>query len=133
MNRVVFWVGLIGLACGKATTASDAGTTGGVDADAGCVAPRGDAGVCPTEAGNCMGIGHPCTPGGGQCNVYTGTSCDKDLSVDGVGMCVKVFACTPGQKQCGNGASCCQTPMTQNVAVCLPNQCVPSDCMAEVW
>jgi hypothetical protein len=92
-----------------------------------CVAPQGAS--CPTTAGNCKGIGAPCTKGGGQCTM--GTACDLDLG-PGVGICITFFACTPGQHDCGNGASCCDTAMTSNTPVCLPNQCLTSDCTAEM-
>jgi hypothetical protein len=94
--------------------------------DATCAPPQGAS--CPTTAGNCKNIGDPCTKGGGQCP--SPTACDLDLG-PGVGICITFFACTPGNHDCGNGASCCNTPMTSNTPVCLPNQCIPTDCTAE--
>ena len=134
------------LACGSSTPSNDGGTdaSAGNDAgndasnpvdsgsdagsDAACPAPQGTA--CPTTAGNCKHIGMPCTAGGGQCPAPT--ACDKDLDGDaGAGICITIFACTPGHHDCGNGASCCNTPDTSNVPVCLPNQCLAADCTAE--
>ena len=146
MTRLYLLVPLI-VACGNSTPPGDGGTDAstGNDAsptdsavkdvatsdagDAACPAPQGA--TCPTTAGNCKGIGTPCTTGGGQCNP-SGTSCDKDLDGDaGAGVCITIFQCTRGNHDCGNGASCCNTPMTSNVSVCLPNQCLPSDCTPE--
>ena len=95
--------------------------------DVACTAPQGAA--CPTTAGNCKGIGAPCTKGGNQCP--SPTVCDIDLDPNGAGICITILACTPGNHDCGNGASCCNTPMTSNTAVCLPNVCIPSDCTPE--
>jgi hypothetical protein len=110
-------------AASDAQSAADAGTDAGV-----CMPPQGA--TCPTTAGNCKGIGNPCTKGGGECTSI-GKSCDKDLDPTGQGICISYLACTPGQHDCGTGASCCKTAMTQNVAVCLPNQCIVSDCTPE--
>jgi hypothetical protein len=105
-------------------TAPDGGATG----DSGsCTPPQGA--TCPTTAGNCKDIGKPCTKGGGQCT--NGTSCDVDLDPSGNSICITYLTCVPNTGACGTGATCCKTSMTQNVAVCLPNQCIPSDCTAE--
>ena len=130
------WMFLFVVACSSGTTPSDAGAdaatdVGKSDAQNGgdgstCAPPAGTA--CPTTAGNCKNIGDPCTKGGGQCPVST--SCDLDLG-PGVGICITLFSCTPGNHDCGNGASCCKTASTSNFPVCLPNQCLPSDCTAE--
>ena len=85
---------------------------------------------CPPTAGNCKGIGKPCTKGGGEC-AADGNSCDKDQSNDGVGACIKVGGCTPGMHQCGAGASCCATQDTLFFPVCIANQCLPNGCNQE--
>lgn len=96
---------------------------------AACMPPTGN--TCPTTAGNCLGIGAPCTQGGGQCATYH-LFCDKDLDpTDGSGICVSYLACTPNMGQCGKGATCCKTTTTQNIPVCFPNACIPADCTAE--
>jgi hypothetical protein len=86
-----------------------------------CMPPQGAS--CPTTAGNCLGIGNPCG-GTGQSACPTGLLCE-------CGICVQIFKCTPGKGQCGKGATCCDTATTDFVAVCLPNQCIPSDCTVE--
>lgn len=111
-------------ACSAAADAATT-TTSPPDADASCEAPRGS--TCPPVAGNCKGIGKPCTKGGGECNERT--SCDRDLDPNGAGACVTVFSCTTGS--CGNGATCCKSPTTQNVPLCMANQCLPADCTAD--
>jgi hypothetical protein len=132
------------LGCSSSTPATDAGTdAGNTNNDANAQdtgttndAPSGDSATCsppqgttcPTTAGNCKNIGHPCTKGGNQCPMPT--ACDLDLG-PGVGICITIFTCTPDHGDCGNGATCCNTAMTSNTPVCLPNQCLPSDCTAE--
>lgn len=132
------------LACSGSSPGTDAGADAGADAAADapadvattpdasgdaatCVAPQGT--TCPTTAGNCKHIGDPCTKGGGQCP--SPTACDVDLDPTGVGICITFAACQPNMHACGTGATCCKTAMTSNVPVCLPNQCLPSDCTAE--
>ena len=105
---------------------ADASDAGGGDSST-CAPPQGSS--CPTTAGNCMNIGKPCTKGGGQCP--SPTACDIDLDSTGVGICITFLTCTPNMHACGAGATCCDTAMTSNVPVCLPNQCLPSDCTAE--
>jgi hypothetical protein len=108
------------LAQGTASAADLALTSAPVD---------GAAGVCPPTMGNSKGIGTPCTKGGSQCP--SGLLCDKDLNDQGVGMCISLGSCSPGHGDCGAGASCCKTAMTQNFPVCLPNPCVPAGCTIE--
>jgi hypothetical protein len=145
MKLMIVTFALAAACSNGSTTGTDAGPdAGGVDANKGtdsstpqdaakesgggdaCAAPQGTA--CPTTAGNCLNIGDPCTKGGGQCP--SPTACDLDLG-PGVGICITFFACTRGNHDCGNGASCCDTAMTSNTPVCLPNQCLPSDCTPE--
>ncbi len=133
---------LLGLArCSSSTPASDAGVvdaaidsspadvqTKDVVEEQACAPPEGA--TCPTTKGNCKNIGDPCTKGGGQCP--SPTACDLDLDpTSGAGICITFFACTPNNHDCGAGATCCNTTMTSNTPVCLPNQCIPSDCTAE--
>jgi hypothetical protein len=124
------------VACSSSHAPADASADALVDAAqqkdaapdvAACAPPQGT--TCPTTAGNCKGIGAPCTKGGNECP--SPTACDVDLDPSGAGICITILACTPGNHDCGNGASCCKTPMTSNTAVCLPNPCIPSDCTAE--
>jgi len=114
--------------CATTTCASACGGT----AEAGvapskpvCASPLGA--TCPPIAGNCKGIGAPCTRGGGQC-ASVHALCDIDLDPRGAGMCMTVL-CSPGE--CGSGATCCKSAATQNIALCMPNQCLPADCSAD--
>ena len=122
----------VGDAASETSTSRDSGgadAPGDAAADGGnCAPPQGT--TCPSTSGNCKGIGTPCTKGGGQC-VAVKKVCDVDLSASGAGVCISIAVCTPNTGSCGNGATCCQTPGTSNVAVCLPNQCLASDCTAE--
>ena len=124
--------------CSSSSPPSDAGSDAAAEAAkdvqadvapeaAACNPPQGT--TCPTTSGNCKGIGTPCTKGGNECP--SPTVCDLDLDPNGAGVCITILACTPGNHDCGAGASCCNTPMTSNTAVCLPNQCIPSDCTPE--
>lgn len=128
------------LACSSSAPPDDAGTDASVkdsapsdvstqpEAEASvCAPPQGT--TCPPTQGNCKHIGDPCTKGGGQC--VAPTSCDLDLDPGGAGICITYLACTPNNHDCGSGATCCNTAMTSNVAVCLPNACLPSDCQPE--
>lgn len=91
--------------------------------------------TCPPSAGNCKGVGAPCTKGGHECDAAgNGTldlQCDVDLSSDGAGMCITVFDCHEGKNECGTNATCCDNLATKFVAVCLPNQCLAKGCKAE--
>jgi hypothetical protein len=108
----------------------------GIDSPQGCVqlAPAGDAGAdAGGDAGTCkatansVGIGAPCTAGGGQC--AAGLSCSSDLSAASGpnGFCMKVGCASAAE--CGSGATCCAPPAGAGVKVCLPDACVPSGCM----
>ena len=116
---------------GDAAVTADGASAKDAEAEAGasavCAPPAGT--TCPTTSGTCKGIGKPSTKGGGQCG--PGTSCDLDLDPTGAGICITYLSCTRGNHDCGAGASCCQTKSTQNVPVCLPNPCIPSDCTIE--
>ena len=107
----------------------DAGRDGSTAGDGGvCAPPQGS--DCPTTAGNCLGIGTPCTFLGGQCP--KGLLCDKDLDpANGDGICISVDQCHPGAHECGTGASCCQNNDTQNHRICVPNTCLIGNCTAE--
>lgn len=83
----------------------------------GCPARTPDG--CPPTTGNAQGIGAACTAGGNQCT--GGNVCDKDLDpVQGQCMCIKI-GCAAGA--CGTSATCCSSPATQGIPVCLPNGC----------
>jgi hypothetical protein len=140
MTKTALLVFILG--CSSTIPASDAGTDASANNDANvqetstkdgaggdsgtCAPPQGTA--CPSTAGNCKNIGDPCTKGGNQCP--SPTACDLDLG-PGAGICITIFACAPNHGDCGKGATCCNTAMTSNTPVCLPNQCLPSDCTAE--
>ena len=143
MKNAVLLAAALLLGCSSGTPGNDAGTDASPGDSSADVAPNdaaSDAGTCappkdgldascPTSAGNCLHIGQPCTKGGNECP--SPTACDVDLDSTGVGICITIFACKPNMHQCGTGATCCQTAMTSNTPVCLPNQCLPSDCTAE--
>lgn len=134
------------IACSSSSPGGDGGTEAGIDAASDAPAAgdaesdataKGDGSTCappvgtscPTTAGNCLHIGDPCTKGGNQCPQPT--ACDLDLNPSGAGICITFGVCTPNTHACGAGATCCKTAMTSNFPVCLPNQCLPSDCTAE--
>jgi hypothetical protein len=87
----------------------------------------GDGGQC-TPTANSLGIGAACTAQGGQC--ASGLSCSTDLQASAKGtpgFCMKV-GCT-GSSDCGSGATCCSPAQGGGaINVCLPGNCVPSDC-----
>lgn len=115
--------------CATTTCGAGCGATSNADASAAkahCSAPLGT--TCPPSAGNCKGIGAPCTKGGGQCAAVHAV-CDVDLDPRGAGMCITLLACKGGD--CGSGATCCKTSTTQNIPMCMPNQCLPADCQAD--
>jgi hypothetical protein len=102
----------------------------GLDGTAGCIqSPAGDAGA---DAGTCMatansiGVGAPCTAGGGQCP--SGLQCSTDLqaSANPAGFCMKVGCMATAD--CGSQATCCAPAGGGGVQVCLPNACVPPTC-----
>ncbi|HEY1958905.1 MAG TPA: hypothetical protein VGH28_25005 [Polyangiaceae bacterium] len=145
MKNALFFAAALVIGCSSSTPPADAGAdaaptdaaTEAAPKDAAAPTDAGDAGTCappqgascPTTGGNCLHIGQPCTKGGGQCPQPT--ACDIDLDPTGVGICITYFSCKPNMHECGAGATCCQTAMTSNTPVCLPNQCLPSDCTAE--
>jgi hypothetical protein len=90
--------------------------------------PDGARVECRTTA-NCLGIGRHCTMGGGQCDAEQ-NFCDRDLSPMGQGICIRI-GCAVGHHDCGPGATCCSTEMTQFTPVCVPSDCRPSDCPLE--
>jgi len=117
--------------CATSTCSAACGAADPLDAAVAkptCAAPLGA--TCPPTSGNCKGIGAPCTRGGEECNAIHAI-CDRDLDPRGVGICVTVLTCTGGD-DCGSGATCCKTATTQNVPICMPNQCLPADCAAEL-
>jgi hypothetical protein len=90
--------------------------------------PDGAIVACRTTA-NCMGIGRRCSMSGNECSAEH-NYCDLDLSPMGQGICIRI-GCAVGHHDCGPGATCCSTPMTQNTPVCLPSNCRPTDCPLE--
>ncbi len=122
---------LMMVACGSTTSTppvSDGGRDGGTG-DAGGATANTQCGN-PSNPGNEKGIGKYCTHAGGQCS--SPTMCDKDLDATrGFGMCVTILMCQRGRNDCGSGATCCNTPTTQNVPVCISNTCLPRDCTPE--
>lgn len=89
---------------------------------------------CPPGVANDIGVGKPCTPGGGQCDKNGSTpqcTCDSFLGLHappntpcfctsvGLGVC-------PAQNSCGKNATCCAYT-TQGVAV--GHLCVPEICL----
>src|SRR5262245_59534676 len=65
------------------------GSDAAADAAAMCTSPAPAGMTCPPTAGNCLGVGKPCTMNGKECD--TGLSCDKDLSANGKGICIRLF------------------------------------------
>ena len=79
---------------------------------------------CGTDPANDIGLGAPCTQGGGECN--SGLTCTEDIEqIAGPETCIKI-GCA-GQADCGEGGICCNIPQA-NVAVCLPPSCQLSIC-----
>ena len=88
-----------------------------------------DGGSC-TPTANSLGIGAPCTAGGGQCGSGLACSADEQAPASGAGFCLKI-GCS-GASDCGAGATCCAPAQGGGaVKVCLPTECVPSDCVVE--
>lgn len=99
------------------------GGDGGPDGDG--PPPSGDGGTCTTQE-NELGIGRPCTKGGGECS--SGLLCTVDLASDqgNDGLCISL-GCSASDA-CGTGASCCQPSGGGGVSICIPESCRPSDC-----
>ncbi|MBM4371956.1 MAG: hypothetical protein FJ098_09895 [Deltaproteobacteria bacterium] len=103
--------------------------TGGTDSlpDQGLVdAPRIDPDAvyaCGEGPGNEVGVGKPCTQGGGECPGEL--SCDIDLDPQGIGACILLLC--PDDATCGSGASCC-TPTGSPMPVCIIDECLPPEC-----
>ena len=105
----------------------------GQDGVTGCVQtmPAGDGGTaggtCKATA-NSVGVGAPCTAGGGQC--ASGLQCSADLGASSgpAGFCMKL-GCT-ASAECGSDAACCAPAAGGGVKVCLPDACLPPECSA---
>lgn len=96
--------------------------------DAGLANP--DAGVCGAVPANSIGVGAPCTKGGGQC--AQGLACTLDQAAapsDSAGFCIKV-GCTTNA-DCGDGSVTCCAPAQAGglIRICMPEACRPSDCL----
>jgi len=123
-------------ACSSSRSSRDAATDG-VVYDLALDLPVG----CPPDAGNALGVGAPCTRGGGQCpGIKSNLVCACD-TIDGVTLVGIPCICTvaglnssnpnnpspPCSTQpagvCGSGATCCNY---MSIAYyCSPNICLP--------
>jgi hypothetical protein len=90
-------------------------------------AGAGDGGTCVATA-NAIGVGAACTGGGSECPSSLSCSADLQSAAKGtVGFCMKVGC--KATADCGGGATCCAPKQGGGIVnVCLPNNCVPSDC-----
>lgn len=78
------------------------------------------------QCGNEIGVGRPCTKGGGECDAF-------DLLGGEAGICVvdfadntNVFCCTrpcSTDDECGSGAVCATNPANDNDKGCVPRGC----------
>ena len=99
------------------------------DGDSETAGETGDAGEtaeninCGEGAGNEIGVGAPCTQGGGEC--ADELNCDIDLDPQGVGVCIKLMCAE--DSECGAGATCCAVTGSP-FDVCIANECLPPEC-----
>jgi hypothetical protein len=83
--------------------------------------------MCEPTA-NELGIGAPCTAGGGECNEGLTCTSDQPGGGDGDGFCLQVGGCTMSE-ECGTGAVCCAPAAAGGLLnICIPEECRPSDC-----
>lgn len=94
---VLLLILLAGPACGDDGAA-------GIDASEACTGDTGCNGEC--ELGNSIGVGHYCTPGGGECADTPNRAapfCTADASDSGLWFCTRTCA---DDSQCGEDARC---------------------------
>jgi hypothetical protein len=76
------------------------------------------------QCGNAIGVGQPCTPGGGECSDWDFTQaflCTADFSDTNLWFCTR--ACV-ADDQCGDGASCAIDPDDPGAGSgCVPDSC----------
>lgn len=80
------------------------------------------------QCGNELGVGQPCTQGGGECDVFNVLAgeagiCVPDFSGDSP---TQVFCCTKTcavDDDCGSGAVCAADPRDANRKGCVPAGC----------
>ena len=94
---------------------------------AGCIGSDGASFVpegCGEDPPNEIGLGAPCTKGGGECD--GGLFCTEDNeNTEGLGVCIG-FGCE-SSADCGDGGVCCNIDAA-GIALCLPPSCVFSVC-----
>ena len=81
--------------------------------------------ACGDDPPNDIGLGAPCTEGGGECN--GDLLCTEDLEqTAGLDMCIGI-GCSSAS-DCGEGGVCCNIEAAGGVSLCLPPSCVLSVC-----
>jgi hypothetical protein len=92
------------------------------------VPPDPAAGTCGEQKTNMLGIGAPCTKGGGECNA--GLSCSMDQGSEPPGFCLKIGGCNVTADCGGEWATCCAPKEAGGLLnICIPEACRPADCI----
>ena len=94
------------------------------------VPPDPAAGTCGEHEPNPIGIGAPCTKGGGECG--QGLSCTSDQGDADPGMCIRIGGCK-ATADCGGGWGTCCAPKEAGglLNICIHEACRPADCIPQ--
>lgn len=97
-----------------------------------------DAPICPADTpppsdtcleglcGNELGVGRPCTRGGGQCDVFNLLGGEAGICIADFADNTNVFCCSrpcSEDSECGSGAVCATNPANNNSKGCVPAGC----------
>ena len=94
---------------------------GCIDTSSSSLLPEG----CGDDPPNELGLGAPCTKGGGECE--NGFLCTEDIEqTEGLNVCIGLGC--ESSADCGTGGVCCNIEQAGGVALCLPPACVFSIC-----
>ncbi len=131
-NRVVSFVHVVLLAAVALTIAGCGDVNRDSDGDG-----RSDRVVCPSDVpppnnacladqcGNELGVGRPCTKGGGQCDVYSLFGGEAGICIPDFADNTTVHACSRPcsvDDDCGTDAQCFPDPLTGRLG-CVINGC----------
>jgi hypothetical protein len=101
------------------------GAGGCIETGSGEEFPRDPAaGECADVVPNQLGVGAPCTEGGGECAATLSCSADVRPTENGQGTCIRL-GCTDAADCGGGSASCCSVGLTD---ICIPEACRPLTC-----
>ena len=78
------------------------------------------------QCGNELGVGRPCTKGGGECDVFNLLGGEAGICVVDFADNTKVHCCSrpcSEDSECGRGAVCATNPANPNSKGCVPEAC----------